>query len=354
MSPYHQNKQSPLSYSNPDADSYTYVDGRGFAPTPPVITERRLLQWCANGIGFAIIFYIIFSFTFPDMITGIFRIFNPYLRMLEDGSVASPVIAELISLISGSLALLLPFLLLVFISRAPMMKILPFRAFRASIALPSLFIALGVSVIGYAASVSVSAFLSVFGLQPVMADFTFPQNPAAAAIFVLNITIVAPIVEEIVFRGVILNILRRFGDCLALLLSSVLFAAVHMNLVQMPNAFIMGLVIGYFTLCTGSLWTGILIHILNNSLVLLLNELLMLLPEPQQMLVMFAVYALYLLLAIIALLLLLKNHPNMFFFLRSDTLSTEKKKYAAFFSSLTMVCSLILLLLFTLSNIVPL
>ena len=55
-----------LPYSPPDADSYTYVDGRGFAPTPPVITERRLLQWCANGIGFSILFYIIFSFTLPE------------------------------------------------------------------------------------------------------------------------------------------------------------------------------------------------------------------------------------------------------------------------------------------------
>ncbi len=353
MSPYHQKKRGPLSYSSPDADSYTYVDGRGFAPTPPVITERRLLQWCANGIGFAIIFYIIFSFTFPDMVLGIFRAMNPHLRIQQDGTILSPVIGELISLIAGNLALLLPFLLLVFVGRAPMEKMLPFRTCRASITLPSMFIALGVSVIGYTASVAVSAFLGLFGVQPVMADFSFPQNPAAAAIFILNITVLAPFVEEIVFRGVIMNMLRRFGDCLALLLSSILFAAVHMNLVQMPNAFIMGLVIGYFTLCTGSLWTGVFIHILNNSLVLLLNEILLFFPEETQLLLMFAIYALYLVMGIVALLVLLRNHPNMFFFLRSSTQSTEKKKYAAFFSSLTMVCCLILLLLFTLSNIVP-
>ena len=354
MSPYYHKNQGPLSYRTPDADSYIYVDGRGFAPTPPIITERRLLQWCANGIGFAIIFYIIFSFVFPDVVLGIFRIFNPYLQIKPDGSVLSPAINEIVSLVAGNLALLLPFLLLAFICRAPLSKLLPFRPFRASITLPSLFIALGVSVIGYAASVAVSAFLGIFGLQPVMADLSFPQEPVSAAIFVLNITIVAPLVEEIVFRGIILNLLRRFGDSLALLLSSILFAAVHMNLVQMPNAFIMGLVIGYFTLCTGSLWTGVLIHILNNSLVLLLNDFMVMVPESQQMLLMLAVYTLYLILGIIALLLLLKNHSDMFFFLRSNTLSTEKKKYATFFSALTMVCCLILLILFTISNIVPL
>lgn len=342
-----------LPYSSPDADSYTYVDGRGFAPAPPVITERRLLQWCANGIGFSILFYIIFSFTLPNVVLGIFQIFNPYMHIYSDGTVLSPLITELVELISGNLSLLLPFLLLVFVYRAPFYEMLPFRPFRASITLPSLFIALGVSVIGYVASTMISAFLSLFGVMPVMADFSFPEEPAAAFLFLLNITLIAPLSEEIVFRGVILNILRRFGDCFALLISSLLFAFVHMNLIQMPNAFIMGLVIGYFTLCTGSLWTGVCIHVLNNSLVLLLNGVLTGLNEDSQLLVMLAVYGVYLILGLIALLMLLKNHPNMFYIRRSSTLSTERKKYSTFFSALTMVICLLILGLFTISNISP-
>ena len=127
-----------------------------------------------------------------------------------------------------------------------------------------------------------------------------------------------------------------------------------MNLVQMPNAFIMGLVIGYFTLCSGSLWTGVCIHVLNNSLVLLLNGVLTGLSEDTQLLVMLAVYGVYLFLGLIALLMLLKNHPNMFYIRRSSTLSTERKKYSTFFSSLTMVICLLILGLFTISNIAPL
>lgn len=339
--------------SPPDADSYTYVDGRGFAPSPPIITERRLLQWCSNGIGFSILFYIIFSFTLPNVVLGIFQIFNPYLHVYSDGTVYSPLITEIVDLISGNLALLLPFLLLAFVHRASFSEMLPFRPFRASITLPSLFIALAVSVIGYVASTVISSFLSWFGVMPVMADFVFPDEPAAAFLFLLNIAVLAPLAEEIVFRGIILNMLRRFGDCFALLISSLLFAFVHMNLVQMPNAFIMGLVIGYFTLCTGSLWTGVCIHVLNNSLVLLLNGVLSGMNEQAQLLAMLLVYGLYLLLGIIALLLLLKNHPNMFYLRRSSTLSTERKKYSTFFSALTMVICLAVLGLFTISNIVP-
>ncbi len=350
-----RNPRNPrgLSYNSPpDADSYTYVDGRGFAPTPPVITERRLLQWCSNGIGFSILFYIIFSFTLPNMVLGIFRIFNPYLHVHSDGTVYSPLITEIVELVSGNLALLLPFLLLAFVHRAPFHEMLPFRAFRASITLPSLFIALAVSVIGYAASTAISTFLSLFGVIPIMADFSFPEEPAAAFLFLLNVAVLAPLAEEIVFRGIILNMLRRFGDCFALLISSLLFAFVHMNLVQIPNAFIMGLVIGYFTLCTGSLWTGVCIHVLNNSLVLLMNGAFSGMNEQNQLLAMLLVYGLYLILGIIALLLLLKNHPNMFHFRRSSTLSTERKKYGTFFSAVTMLICLLVLGLFTVSNIV--
>ncbi len=355
MSSYHRKPHEPLSFDSPmEADSYTYVEGRGFAPAPPVVTERRMLQWCSNGIGFALLFYIIFSFTFPSMVLGIFQIFNPYMHIYEDGSVLSPLIMELVELISGNLALLLPFLLLLFISHSPVERILPFRPFRASVTLPSLFIALGVSVIGYVASVMISAFLSLFGIQPVMADLGFPTEASAAFLFVLNITLIAPLAEEIVFRGVILNTLRRFGDCFALLISSLLFALIHLNLVQIPNAFVMGLVIGYFTLSTGSLWTGVCIHVLNNSLVLLVNGILMNTSPDTQLLVMLCTYTLYLAAGIIALLILLRNHPDMFYFLRSSTLSTERKKYATFFSALTMVCCLVILILFTLSNIQPL
>lgn len=344
---YNNRKHQSLSYHNSlEADSYTYVEGKGFAPTPPVITERRLLQWYANGIGFAILFYIIFSFFLPSVIRQLLYTLNPSF------SAPTAALQQLTNLISGNLALLLPFLLLTYICQAPFSKVIPFRAFRASITIPSLFIALACSVIGYVASLAVSAFLSLFGVMPVMADFSFPDDALSAFFFVLNITLIAPITEEIVFRGVIMHLLRRFGDCFALLLSSLLFAAVHMNFLQMPNALIMGLVIGYFTLCTGSLWTGVCIHILNNSLVLLLNGVLNSVAEMQQLLILLIVYSLYLIVGIAAFVILLKQHSNLFCFPCSSTLSTERKKYNTFFSSLTMMICLLVLAVITLSNLV--
>ena len=353
MSEYqHKNNKSSIPYSSDDADSYTYVDGKGFTPSPPIITERRLLQWSSNGIGFAIIFYIIFSLTLPNTAVSVIKLFNPYLRITEEGFIANPIISQIAEILVGNISLLLPFAFLIFIHKAPTNKILPFKHFQSSITVPALFIAMGTSVIGAVSSVALSIFMSLFGYMPIMGNFEMPQNAVAAALFVLNVAIIAPISEEIVFRGAIMNILRRFGDCFALLISSLLFSLVHMNLVQIPNAFLMGLVIGYFTLCTGSLWTGICIHCLNNSLVLLVNGILELVPPEFHNLITLIIYIGYLTAGIIAFLFLLRRHPNIFFFHRSATLSTEKKKYSAFFSALTMTACIVILFIFTINNIV--
>lgn len=350
MSYYNKNHRETLPYSCPDSNSYTYVDGLGFTPPPPVVTERRLLQWYSNGIGFAVLFTIIFSFTMPYVVLGMVEIFDPAVR-LYGASAISPTMIQVVDIISAHLAQLLPFILFAFLCRIPASVVLPLRRFRSSIAVPSVFIALGASVIGYVSSQLLSLFLSLLGIMPVMSDFSMPSEPGAAILFLLDLTLLAPIVEEIIFRGIILNTLRRFGDSFALLISSLLFAMIHMNLLQGPNAFLMGLVIGYFTLCSGSLWVGILIHAINNSMVMLLNGLLYAAPESGQVVVLLLTYSLYLAMGILALLYLLRWNPQMFTFVHSSTISTERKKYQTFFTAMTMVVALIVLVIFTLSNI---
>lgn len=59
--------------------------------------------------------------------------------------------------------------------------------------------------------------------------------------------ILAPIAEEILFRGYILRSLRPFGKRFAILGSAVLFGLFHGNLLQTPYAILMGLVLGYVT-----------------------------------------------------------------------------------------------------------
>lgn len=81
--------------------------------------------------------------------------------------------------------------------------------------------------------------------------------------FILNfisIAIIPPFVEELLFRGLILDRLVRFGRLRAIIISSLLFALMHQNPLQIFYTFIAGCVLGYLFLETGSVWSGIVVH----------------------------------------------------------------------------------------------
>ncbi len=95
----------------------------------------------------------------------------------------------------------------------------------------------------------------------------------------LYASILAPISEEILFRGYILRSLRPFGKRFAIFGSALLFGLFHGNLLQTPYALIVGLVLGYVTV-EYSIWWAIFIHGFNNLVLAdLLTRLTMNLPD---------------------------------------------------------------------------
>lgn len=91
------------------------------------------------------------------------------------------------------------------------------------------------------------------------------KSPAGILIFYIGIAVVPALVEEMAFRGVVMSALRRFGDTFAVVCSAILFGLMHCNLQQIPFAIMAGIFIGYAVVITDSLWTGIIIHFLNNA-----------------------------------------------------------------------------------------
>ena len=75
-------------------------------------------------------------------------------------------------------------------------------------------------------------------------------------------------------RGVVMGHLRRYGDFFAVAMASVVFALMHCNLIQAPFALIVGFALGYLCIRTGSLWTAVAVHALNNTISLVFSYLL--------------------------------------------------------------------------------
>ena len=90
--------------------------------------------------------------------------------------------------------------------------------------------------------------------------------------------ILAPLTEEVVFRGAILRTLlgmmSKRNHWVAIMISAAIFGAVHGNAAQFVNALFMGLLLGWMYYRTRSLVPGILLHWVNNTMAYILTNLL--------------------------------------------------------------------------------
>lgn len=98
-------------------------------------------------------------------------------------------------------------------------------------------------------------------------------NPKSFGIFILSVFITAllpSITEELLFRGIILNGFRkRYNDICSIFMSALMFALMHQNLQQLIYPFLLGSVMAWIVLRTGSLFSSMIVHFINNFLVIL-------------------------------------------------------------------------------------
>jgi len=101
-----------------------------------------------------------------------------------------------------------------------------------------------------------------------MPDFiqeVFQEMCAANIYSFLMIVIAAPVLEELLFRGVILDgLLKNYSPFRAILFSSLIFGLAHLNPWQFVETFFAGLIIGWIYFETNSLLPCIFIHVFAN------------------------------------------------------------------------------------------
>lgn len=85
-------------------------------------------------------------------------------------------------------------------------------------------------------------------------------------ISVIALCLIAPFVEEMLFRGIFLrSFLRIYSPGRAIVLSSLLFGLAHLNVYQFVVASTLGVLSGWLYYATGSLWPAILEHAVYNG-----------------------------------------------------------------------------------------
>jgi membrane protease YdiL (CAAX protease family) len=129
---------------------------------------------------------------------------------------------------------------------------------------------LSVPVTFLLATAVVWALVRLAGLEQVaIVQSTFEAGYGWTAVILL-VCVQPAVIEELAFRGVILSGLRQvLTDTEAIVVSALMFMIIHLSFVSFPHLVLLGLVLGYLRVKSGSLYPCMVLHFLHNLAVVL-------------------------------------------------------------------------------------
>lgn len=150
--------------------------------------------------------------------------------------------------------------------RLPARQAIPLRPIPITLIMP-----LAITIIGLSPLLSDLGNLVVLllPLPDLIAQFfdTTVGSEEQAWQLMLLLVVIAPLTEEPIFRGLMLNgLLQQRRPWVAIFVTAVLFAAMHLNPWQFSPALVLGLLFGWWFLRTRSIWPCVLGHLINNSM----------------------------------------------------------------------------------------
>ncbi len=111
-------------------------------------------------------------------------------------------------------------------------------------------------------------FLNSMGVSVPSSDFSIKQPSVLAVVMQFAYVIVlAPVFEEIIYRGLIIKVISPYSKTGAVLVSALSFGLMHGNIPQAASAFCTGVIYAIIALKCGSIFPTVIIHSLNNMLV---------------------------------------------------------------------------------------
>ncbi len=96
------------------------------------------------------------------------------------------------------------------------------------------------------------------------------NNAKEIIIAIILLCVLPAIGEEMLYRGVFLHSMKRYGATFAVVVSGIIFALTHFNVAQIVHQCILGMILSYVTLVSGRLIYAMVIHFVNNLVAIIL------------------------------------------------------------------------------------
>ena len=173
-----------------------------------------------------------------------------------------PTVSILANNILSEGVVLIPALAAVFYSGEKLSVMIPFRRIRIkSVLLVILYVIMLFPMVTF-----VNALSMIF-VENTVSAISGDVLKMPMWVMILSIGILGPLVEEIVFRGVILQSYQRTGRIVgSILLSSVLFGMMHMNFNQFAYGAVMGIMLAFLYEATGTITASFIAHATFNTI----------------------------------------------------------------------------------------
>ncbi len=298
--------QSPYSGYSP---YYNYLP-----PETPQQKEKKRLRKDGNAIGVLMLLLIATSqLTYPlvGLLLRLFGFISPdglqqqYLGL--DNSSFMIVYSGIYTIAMG-----LPTLLVCGVGRRRFSPLAPTKAQPSSVSFLSILGGVGVCMAANIVSNILSIIFSDLGITVPEAPKMMENTGTSLLLNLFVIAVLPALLEEMMFRGCVLRLLRPYGNFFAVLMSSLLFGLMHGNLRQIPFATMVGLCLGFLYVATDNIWIPIGVHFCNNAFSVLMEYTAFQLPEGStNYFYAFAIYGLAAFGLAAAVLLLVRHGHNL-------------------------------------------
>lgn len=313
----------------PNLQEYRYIP-RGIHPE--FYEKKKKIKRVALLVSLSLVFlWLISKFWIYGYLFGMQFIgfsYNSVVGFLND-----PAIGKVISIILSILIFTLPFVIVFKAGKYRISNLVPLNKPDKKLILP-LFLC-GIAFCSISNIIS-GYFQSIFDIFGIGYNVNYEQNPDGFFGFMLSlisVVLVPALVEEFACRGIILGSLRKFGDSFSIICSAILFGLMHGNFEQMPFAFLVGLILGFITVKSGSMWIAVAVHAFNNLSSVVLSYILPLMPVQLQNLLYIVLMTVYMISGFIGIVLLRNKKSDFFNFKKQDSNIKESNKYKWFFTS---------------------
>lgn len=310
----------------------------GYSPIriDPVLThEKNQLRKIAAAIGTGFLALLILSYFWNPvsfLIGGAFGL----SRQETYAILTEPAVSQVTQVLYSIVLFTVPFTVVFKCFGYRNSDLVPLCKSKKGTALPLLLLGIGFAAFANLSSSFADAIFNQFMPNYTVNFGEYPKGFFGFMLALISTAIVPALVEEFACRGLVLGLLRKYGDAFAVVTSALLFGLVHGNFIQMPFAAMLGLVLGYSVVATGSLRVAMLVHCINNLVSVLLDYMPAGLSQIQQNTIYY-IYIMFVLIAGVAALAVFVSKHDAPLLKKPKTVCTEKQKYKWFFTSVLII-----------------